>query len=107
MDPSAQLWLAQNPGLGLGETSGAVEITGRSARDGLGGRIDVVAQHPSLAIAINLGVPRYERIAEKPLRKAVGLVARRGRDGDFRCSQPALSPGESDCVGAYLAAAAK
>jgi hypothetical protein len=53
--------------------SGAVEITGRSARDGLGGRIDVVAQHPSLAIAINLGAPRYERIAEKPLRKAIGL----------------------------------
>jgi hypothetical protein len=78
MDPSAQPWLAQNTGFGLHETSGAGEIRGRSARDGLGGRIDGVAQHPSLAIAINLAAPRYERIAEKSLRKAIGLGARRG-----------------------------
>ena len=79
MDPSAQPWLAQSTGLGLDETSGAGEIRGRSARHGLGGRIDGVAQHPSLAIAINLGAPRYELVAEKPLRKTVGLgVARTG-----------------------------
>jgi len=88
MDPSAQPWLAQNTGLGLDETSGAGEIRGRLGRHGWGGRIDGVAQHPPVAIAINMAAPRYERIAEKPLRKAIGLGAGCGRDGDFRCSQP-------------------
>jgi hypothetical protein len=81
MDPPTQPWLAQNTGLGLDETSGAGEISGRSARHGLGCCIDGVAHHhhPSLAIAINMAAPRYEQIAVKPLRKAIGLVP--GRTG--------------------------
>jgi hypothetical protein len=77
MDPSAQPWLAQTAGLGRDETSGAGEIRGRSARHGLGGRIDGVAQHPSLSIAINMAAPRYARIAVKPLRKSIGPGAAR------------------------------
>jgi len=49
MDPSAQPWLVQNICLGLGETSSVVDVSGRSACRELAGRIDMVAQHFSLA----------------------------------------------------------